>query len=338
MAEHENLRCEIVSVTPELAQHFRQSCNFERQRDIAPANVHRLATEMTRGRFIKGTPVLLAALPDGSLRILNGNHTLEAVAKSGETIPLVFIYHPVRDMNDAGRIYARLDLQRVRTWGDAFQAAGLGIPVTKQWLARLGGCLTLLLLNFGPKSSGGDERVTSRDIRIDAMNEYRNEVEILANSVAHAPRTNVSLIQRAAVLAVAIETVKYQPSLAVEFWSKLCADDGLIRTDPRKTLLEYLRKNKVSNISRGEQSIAAALAWNAWFQKRDLTILKPGAVDEIHIAGTPWNGSFDFIADLRKTTEATKIMAPKLRKAAIEIGTKTNADGSISKITMLATA
>src|SRR5579875_3709638 len=106
------LRTEALMVTPAMAKMLRASCHFERQRPINARNVERLAMEMRRGWFITGTPVFMAVLPDGSMRIVNGNHTLEAVQSSGVSIPLAFIYSKVSDIEGAARIYACLDLQK----------------------------------------------------------------------------------------------------------------------------------------------------------------------------------------------------------------------------------
>jgi hypothetical protein len=81
----DTLTAKVADVDAEYARHLRQSCNFDRQRALIDLNTRRLAVEMDNGRFIPGTTVYFAVLPDGSMLILNGNHTLEAIIASGKT-------------------------------------------------------------------------------------------------------------------------------------------------------------------------------------------------------------------------------------------------------------
>lgn len=78
----------IEDVTPEKAAQWIQR-NHERNRRRRPAKVAEYAADMRAGRWFLGTQVI-AFDPDGTL--VNGQHTLEAVVKSGATIRSIVLY------------------------------------------------------------------------------------------------------------------------------------------------------------------------------------------------------------------------------------------------------
>ncbi|HTA34343.1 MAG TPA: hypothetical protein VK721_13060 [Solirubrobacteraceae bacterium] len=78
--------CRVVDLTPEMAQTMLGE-NI-RNRPIRHAYVKRLAEAMTRGEWtMNGEPIQVA--DDGTL--LNGQHRLSAVVKSGTTIPILIV-------------------------------------------------------------------------------------------------------------------------------------------------------------------------------------------------------------------------------------------------------
>lgn len=131
----------------------------------------------------------------------------------------------------------------------------------------------------------------SRLDRFDKMVEYQEAASLLATAMAGAPAANTRLVKRAAVMAVALETMRYQPSAGAEFWYRFAQDDGLTKGAPERALLNWLRNtpNKLSgSLVRREQARAASLAWNAHFQGRTLEYCKPNAVSTFVLLGTPW--------------------------------------------------
>jgi hypothetical protein len=281
-----SVRAEVIMVNPTMAKTLRSSCHFERQRAISQLNVARLALEMRRGWFIKGTAVTFAVFPDGSMVIVNGNHTLDSVIESGVAIPLTFIYIKVQNMDAAARIYACMDLQKTRTWANATQAMGTEIPMANYVVPAIG------IIMAGFKSDPTNtEAASSRNARLARLEEYRDAATILAGAYFQKPTENQQLLRRAAFVAVALETARYQPSSAELFWGGAAEDDGLSLGDPRKALLKYAKLNKANGGSarRAADCKAAALAWNAWFKSAELRLAKPGAMGDFRLLGTPWH-------------------------------------------------
>ena len=279
------LTAELHVITPETARFMRDTMHFERQRKISPANVDRLANEMKNGTFIPGTQVYLCELPSGQRMIVNANHTLEAIAASGVPQVMVVTCKRVKDIDEAGRLYAVFDIHKARSWLDSLKATGIsdGDSATKnaKVLAALG-CIENKLDQMGTFKSA------SRLGRIERMAEYEDVANIFWQTVAGAPKDGMRFATRAPVMAVALITLRYQPSLAVEFWRNFAHDNGLAEGMPEKALLSYLRNNKAVGgaMARKLQVRAVASAWNAKFRDADVQYVKPGAMTSFFLLGT----------------------------------------------------
>jgi hypothetical protein len=101
-----------------------------------------------------------------------------------------------------------------------------------------------------------------------------------------APGNGKAALRRQSVAAVAMYTLRFQPEKAAEFWQGLAMDDGLRRTDPRKSLLEKLRSGDGAR-SIAFQMHAVAAAWNAFFTGRKLKEVHVRLDRPFRIAGTP---------------------------------------------------
>ena len=272
----------VVTITADYARHLRDTAHFERQRKISSDNVKRLAGQMMAGRFIPGLQVYICVLPDGSERIVNGNHTLEAIAACGIAQDVTLTRAAVNDLDEAGRIYAVFDLQKVRSWSDSLKAigAGDGIPDANRVLSAV----ALIKGGFAQVVNRKRDRIST----IEQIKDYREPAEMLANCVRRAPAQNVQMIKRTPIMAVALETLRYQPSLASDFWTDVAQDDGLQRGRPERALLLWLRSARAGGgKGQREHCNAAALAWNAAFRGDDRGHIRPNAMSEFFLLGTP---------------------------------------------------
>jgi hypothetical protein len=282
------LSCTVVAVTQEDAKRIRATCHYDRQRLITDRNIRRLGFELTAGRFVDGTPIFFCRLPDGKLYIVNGNHTLEAIATTGVTQRLVFIILEVPDLEEVARIYGTMDVHKARTWADALRAVGLADEVVNA--RRVMPALGVILARF-EYINNAIEAATSRAVRFSLMDHYGDEAAMIQGAISGAPTSNQRAVQRAAVMAVALETFKYQPIAALEFWRGMAQDDGLAKNDPRKALLRWLHNNTLGGQAAWPpQSRAAAHAWAAFNRKEPLTIIRQSAAASFILVGTPWQG------------------------------------------------
>ena len=279
-----SISTEVFWLTPELAALFRSDQEggrlFERQRPLGRLNVDRLTKELLNGTFVAGMPLLFAVMPSGKFYMLNGNHTCEAVKKSGVSLPMTAIYINVKDFDEAARIYSLIDIQKVKTWMDALQARGFKeeYPMARSVMSAVG------FITSGYKY---DSTNKSQDERFDAMERYRVPAGLLQSATTKAPQKNSQKFKQVPVLAVALTTAMYQPSMAVEFWGGFVFDDGLAANDPRKALMRYLMNITSAGATKWpELARAASVAWNAHFEGRPLQYCKPSTMDELRISGT----------------------------------------------------
>lgn len=266
-------------VSPDDARAMRDTMHFPRQRKIRIENVQRLSDEMMAGRFILGIQVYIGVLPNGTQYILNANHTLESICVYGKPLPMTVTRKAVADMDEASRIYAVFDIQRARSWSDSAKA--LDIDLDGKLLSAIAA------IEEGFCRHPGQSNHASRLGRFSTADEYREMAQMFAAATKGLPKAK--FLRRAPVMAVVLEALRYQPSAASEFLSKIANDDGLAQGSPEKALLRWLENNKGgSAISRREAANATALAWNAFFLEETRTVIKPNAMASFYLLGTPW--------------------------------------------------
>lgn len=306
------LSTKVLLVSIDDSIRLRKTCNFPRQRNIRDLNVVRLGVEMEKGRFIQGTPIFMVVMPDGQQYIVNGNHTLEAIAYSGKPQWLTFIFLQVDTFEEAAAIYISFDLHKGRTWEDALKASGRDLtqPMAKQSAAAVK--LIMSGFKYAPENV---EANSSRLSRFDVMDAYNGPAGLLQEAMKSAPPLNQRIVMRAAVLAVALETALYDAETAVRFWGGLAQDNGLTKGDARKTLLQWLLSHKAAKgIDAYLQTRACAIAWNKFTEGKSALDLRPNVIGKITINRTPWDGNKGPDGDVRETKRKAKGKATTTRK------------------------
>ena len=285
----------VELLTPEKARHLRDTAHFERQRNINQKNVQRLSHEIREGRLTDGTQIYLCELPNGELRIANGNHTLEAVSHAGKPQLLTVTKKKVKDLDEVGLIYAVFDIQKPRTWMDSAKAMGVDqeMPNTQKILSAV----RLIQSGFILSATRASVHET-----LENVHSYQEEAirfdELKKGSMSDSAR----LMTRSGVLSVILETLRYQPSLAYEFWTEVAEDDGLANGNPAKALLNWLRRQAGASGSgsQREHVLAAAQAWNAKFKDEERQIIRVTRSGSFFLLGTPHDGGFNPEAEVQR--------------------------------------
>jgi hypothetical protein len=279
----------IVKVSVADAIRLRKTCHFPNQRAIRDLNTQRLGLEMEKGRFVQGTPVFICVVPDGTQYIVNGNHTLEAIAYSGKAQTLVFIFLQVDSFEQAAAVYSCFDVHKARTWADALKATGRDqkIPNAKQVSAAV----KLIMSDF-KYSPNNFEANSSRMSNFDATDQYEDAAIMLDKAMKGAPALNQRILLRQGVMAVALECVRYSPQSGIQFWGSFVKDDGLVSEDPRKALLRWLLDHPPGkSCSTHLMARGCAHAWNQWWKGMKIKILRPRTSGKFFLTGTPWDGN-----------------------------------------------
>jgi hypothetical protein len=272
---------EVTLVNPETARLWRATKHFDRQRILSPENIERLSYEMRKGRFIPGTQVYICAIPDGEEVIVNGNHTLEAICHCGIAQLLTATTHPVADVDEAGLLYAVFDSHKRRTLMDSMRAAG--VSHNSAMVRNFGAAVTCIIAGFRQGAQGAV--IPHADV-IRKMDDYSDAIADFEEIASLCTKECASLLKRAPILAICLETLRYQPVWAREFWSAIARDSGLCEGMPEHTLLRYLRNNATSQ-NRTYWARATALAWNAKFKNAQILQLNVEGLKKFTILGTP---------------------------------------------------
>ncbi len=285
-------------LTPEKAEDYLAHHMFHRQRPVSQSHVNYLATLMRLGHFRHGTILTFAYLkssPDQA-QCINGQHTLHAIVQSQVPQEVVVEYREVPTEAAIASLYASYDRGRMRSVADAIQAfpdtqeAGL----QRSHLSLLGGAIPLIVCGFDGLENDIEFMALMRhaETRFQFMEPWIPEMRTVltlthGQTAGHIQRT----LKRAAVLAVMLTTLRYQPDSATTFWRTLLEDDGLSKGDPGKTLLNFLYATPAVHLRPHIYARYVASAWNAAFTKQTVTKLYArDSTIPILLKGTPHKG------------------------------------------------
>lgn len=264
-------------VTPSDAGAWRVQYHYEGQRVLRDRHVAELVAAMSAGRFLQGTAVEFAVLPSGRRFLVNGQHTLAAIARSGLTQVLTVKEHLAADMDDVRRIYARIDQGLKRGFTDLPRPQEL----TQQNHGAVGAAIRFI--------EGGLTRRAKMEPEVirDLEDHYLASAVSFFGYLEGVEENLYWRFKRAIIVAIGIVTVTDAAPViggpcVREFWRGAALDDGLQRGDPRKHLIEHLKSTTLSNVARagvtvspGYQARYIAACWNKWTENQtDVRLVK----------------------------------------------------------------
>lgn len=281
-----------VTIAPGIARRILDECNFTGQRKIQRLRQSRHERRIRTGKWWPEVSVItFARTPDGKLHLVNGQHRLSAIdgvqIAAGSTIHII----DVSSMEDVRRLYTTFDDPTtgrgdVEVIGALEMADKLGL--TNKITAALFKAMTLLLNDLEPMGPA-DKSVNARerDVRLEAMSEWGELAKVYSAYVYGADKDVALKLLTQGVMASALYTLRHQPVVAADFWGGLAANDGLRRNDPRARLLNDFRNRDTSSGNIRQRVQRVSVAWNAFFENRDLSIIKCIEGRRIVFAGTP---------------------------------------------------
>lgn len=279
-------------VTPLMANTILNATKFIGQRKLQAHHVDKWAMMMVedRGEFLQYQGISFGRL-NGSLYLLNGQHRLNAVVKSGRATGFDFTIYDCANEADLAKYYARFDSEHLsRSLKDIVANDPLvGKDFPPAYLARVCEAVSFIESRFKNVSSrkmSGAARIKER--RLEGAHTWEREARQYRGFAKGVPVMAQHRFFSAAPLAVAMVTLRYQPDQASDFWERAIKNDGLRIGDPARALIEAWKRNGV-NWTRYQTGHLAAIAWNAAFEEKDLRIIrlsKDGG--EMFISGTPY--------------------------------------------------
>lgn len=272
----------IQTITPALAQHMLETMIYERQRNINQARVDEYAHEMSAGRFIPFTQIRIAHTANGSSVILDGQHRLWAVVLSN-TSQQFSVLETCEDNEQAiAWAYSNIDIGQPRNASAIIRSFDLvdELGLTHGHLTRMKQCASFL-------ASGGDvhktKRAPNRAFLLELLRLYAPHMRPFFDLYkTDSIRTTVV---RASTLSLAMLTYRFPfragNIVTHDFWSGLCADDGLVRDDPRKAAHTHLVNTRITSTratsANGIQKVTPNYSfrylincYNAYMQNRPL--------------------------------------------------------------------
>lgn len=286
----DQLRTYVVMMTPSQAKHILETQNWDKQRTLRQSHVAYLSSAIERGELWK-LSVEFAELPDGTRRLVDGQHRLNAIVRTGQTMPCVVIVSHLDDERAVARLYASIDRQKSRTIVDALRAYAIvtNSTISLETLAKLSGGVAIISAGFVRDYAARSKSLAARGDDIEA---WLPEIETFMEIVRGNSSDMWNLFTRSAVSAVALTTLRACPDRAHEFWSGAARDDGLRKGDPRHTLLGWLRRTPVRSMPHAiEYAQYVAATWNHFYAGTTIEkIVIRDKAAPIRILGTSFTG------------------------------------------------
>lgn len=320
-------RAEVVKVTPQQAEEWLAMSPYIEQRKVREHWVNTLATAIVTGEF--ETTMIKFRMIGGQWFLVDGQHRLRAIIKTGIPTDLTVMWESAETMDDVAKSYRNIDVGLIRTVVDRLGTdAGIkGLGLSGSQLTSIAGAYRVLSDGFvTSKPRHDDPNTRSIEARIRAIHRWADQGYMYFKSVQGATAMLAHRFMLAPVCAVGLVTMKYQEDRAVDFWTSVARNDQLKARSPEQKLIEYL----LSPASHGGQSneIARKVAtcWNAYYQGREylinLKVLSTTLVNPIRIMGTPYNGQRvirDTDAAITDAQEQLGIQHPKTEYTVREL-------------------
>lgn len=279
-------------ITPNLAQRILDEANFSGQRPIARHHVKLLTHIMQDRRWQSGGQLAFCRL-NGFLMLTNGQHRMQAVVDSGIAQEFQILITQCDTLEQVEADYHRHDIiARKRSVAEIMTSTTMGQEsgLPKAFLSKMYDAASILSSDLQYVNYASDPaRQRDVDYRLAVVSEWIGEARLYNQLIQSAPAHVRSKLINAGVMAVALVTIRYQPAKASLFWRGIAEDDGLRKGDPRKTLLQDFDIRKVNSGAHLQRVVPAITAWNAFYENRNIQIIRVSEASLIVVRGTPIN-------------------------------------------------
>lgn len=263
------MHMEVMAITPAQARKWLTPEFNPTNRPLSKNRVYQFAAAMTRGEWRLTHQGI--AFRNGLL--LDGQHRLAGIAKSGVTVRMVVTN---LDDSDDGDAFAVIDTGRARTARDVLSLAGVDRA------SRVGPACRLLnwYLSDTGTDSAGRLIVTMPQLTHLEILAFLEDHPVMADWVRVAEKTAADVARRGIVsslLAVmtALDEQTKVPDTLSEFWTKVQTGANLSQDSPILALRRWLQNvhpNSREFQTSAEKAIAVLVAciraWNAYVEGR----------------------------------------------------------------------
>lgn len=245
---------EVVTVSPKLAGEWLAA--NKKNRNIAQNTVDLYARDMSAGEWhFTGEPVKF----DASGNLIDGQHRLMAVLRSGKTISFLV----VRGLNSDAQ--ALMDSGKKRSAADMLQLHGYANTTLLASTARFG-----VIIESGLRVAGQSVSKSEIAAYIDANLDLVDAVSHANSAIKYLPFSPTALAYSWLLLS------RVDSMAAAAFFDSLANNATKGKGDPRNTLLRRMNSAKRTDerLRPDDQVQFIVRAWNAYRKGADLHILK----------------------------------------------------------------
>lgn len=287
----------VVNIAPGIAQRIIDELNFDNQRTIDSRRVYGHSHAIANGIWMEYYPLHFAALPDGRIWLVDGQHRLTAIAQQDAAVPVTARIIEVPSEKAARIFYAGFDSKSsVRTNVQILDAVGLAeeLGLSTRMTRAVYEAAPLLLNKLEPLTGSAlikaNPGIYLQSARMGVVVEWAHQAREYDDITKTAGKGLYDKLRKTGPVAVALYTLKYQPARAREFWKGIAENDGLRRGDPRHTLIQDLMARDMGSGAVRQRVQQSTLAWNAFCEGRDLKIIKCVTGSPLLVWGSPING------------------------------------------------
>lgn len=269
-------------VSPGVARDWLANYNYEHQRNIRPAHVANLRKEIESGRFRQKTQINFCSM-DGHYFLTNGQHTLSAIAGSGNSVLLSVIVLQVADKSEIADDFSRHDTHLTRQISDSLVAHEIdkhfGITRTEMNIVSAACMQYAYMVGEIPLRAHGG---FSNDEKL-AITRRHGWLAVKCVKLLCCAGGRSYLTRKTTVAACMI-TMNSCPDICAEFFMGIAKDDGLKQGDPRKTILNAFLNTVSGSVSgvrvakdrKSDHEFVKmiAVAWNAFVSRKSLSLIR----------------------------------------------------------------
>lgn len=258
-------------ITPELANEWVTAYFYEKplmhsvMRNIRETHVNYLAREMTRGMFGSATIAFADCKENGRRFIVNGNHTLRAIVQSGVNMYLTVEVNECDTVAQVRHLYATYDKNLLRQRVDSLRAYGASdtLEIRHTDVKVLAAAVAFMSDDFG--ATNKKPRIPDAEL-LDMMRPWTKHYGRLLVAVGSGAPWFARIMNRRAVLSVALHTMKHQPDISFRFWESVVSGAGFRDYAPALKLRDYLIETTLvgdhGRTKPGDMAKAVAYCWN----------------------------------------------------------------------------
>jgi hypothetical protein len=198
---------------------------------------------MAEGTFSPTGIVALCKL-DGKTLLVNGQHTMHAVVKSGRGFMFTVQEYTCKDKEDVSSVYSRFDVHKRRTENEILNSMDVcekyGLSKTERTF--LAGAVKAISRGFRLSSGKNDYRFNDKYFVVSVMEEWIPHLKHVLGLMDGGERISREILRRRHIMAACLWISRHvrekDRKKADEFIRGIAMNDGMRRGDPRKIFID----------------------------------------------------------------------------------------------------